>query len=253
MATPIAGTPTATPLSSILTAVRNQIVEPTPRFWSDDELLAIMRLGAVDLWRAILDLHEDHYIRINDTDVFLRANDDHLSGVPADCFRIQLIEPADTSVSGNGHQIIFTPRKYKETDFAVARTLTAQDPNSLPSRQIYFQMVGLGPPIEAPHIVCAPKVSADLALRVVYNPGVLWDPNGTNPIPGESDHALKAWTVAYAQAKETKSNGGADGPDPQWIAVYATEKQSILTSLTPRQEQEPEVVEDMFQGYGSMW
>ena len=51
-----------------------------------------------------------------------------------------------------------------------------------------------------------------------------------------------AWTVAFARAKEREDRS----PDPAWLAIYATEKQNILTRLTPRQTQEPEIVGDMF-------
>ena len=68
-----------------------------------------------------------------------------------------------------------------------------------------------------------------------------------NPVPGGSDNALKAWTIAYANAKEGPQ--GARIPDAGWLAVYATEKQTILTRLTPRQEQEPDVVDGLFDNY----
>lgn len=236
-----------TKIASILTQVRGQLVEPVAKFWTDSELTAIMRLGALDLWGAILDLHQDHYFKVDEENVFLRANSTELSGIPDDCFRITLIEPRDTTVNGTGHSILFLPRKYNNTDFIVARTQDAQDPDSMPARQIYYQITG----VEPPHVLCAPQLSADVPIRLAYNP-TIW-PDGenveTNPIPGASDNALKAWTIAYARAKETDGRT----PDSGWLAVYATEKQTLLTRLTPREEQEPEVVEDLFQGFGSMW
>lgn len=242
----------ATTIASLLTQVRAQLVEATARFWTDAELRSIMRLGALDLWGAILDLHQDHYFRVT-TDPVLRANASEISGVPPDCFRILLIEPADTSSSAAGHQCIFTPAKYKDTAFAVARSLTAQDPTSLPSREIYYDIVGEGSPVAPPQILTAPLISSDLRVRLVYCP-TIW-PDGAasvpenNPIPGESDNALKAWTIAFARAKETETRQ----PDSGWLGVYATEKQTILTRLTPREEQEPDVVEDLFQGFGGYW
>lgn len=239
----------ATKISSIVTQVRRQLVEATANFWSDDELKDIMRLGALDLWGAILDLHQDHYFKIN-TEVVLRANGSQISNMPDDCFRVLLIEPRDTTVNGNGHQVVFVPRKYKDTDFSVARTQSAQDLTTI-ARQIYYQIVGEGSPNEPPTILTAPLLNADLPLRLAYNPTIWADgeEKENNPVPGASDNALKAWTIAYARAKETEDRS----PDPGWLGVYATEKQLILTRLTPRQEQEPDVVEDLFQGYGSIW
>lgn len=240
----------ATSVASLLVQTRAQLLEPIARFWADDELKAIMRLGAVDLWGAILDLHQDHYFKIDAENPVLRANATEIANVPPDCFRVLLIEPQDTTVNGSGHQVIFVPRKYKETDFSVARTMSAQDPSSLAGRQIYYQITGVGSPVEPPHILTAPLLSSDLPLRLVYNPSLPWD-GDTNPVPGESDNALKAWTIAFASAKEGPQ--GARIPDAGWLGVYATEKQTILTRLTPREEQEPEVVEDMFQGFGGYW
>lgn len=241
----------ATTISSLLVQVRAQLIEPVARFWSDTELTSIMRLGALDLWGAILDLHQDHYFKINDTDVRIDANAFYVSGIPEDCFRITLIEPRDTSITGNGHQVLLVPRKYNHPDFIIARTISAQDPTSLPSRQIYYQIVGQGSPVEAPKIITAPQLSAVLNLRIAYNQSIWPDGHNLdiNPVPGESDNALKCWTIAYARAKETDGRT----PDAGWLANYATEKQLILVRLTPREEQEPEVVEDMFQGYGSLW
>ena len=240
----------ATPVSSILTQVRAQLRETAPRFWSDAELVSIMNLGVVDLWGAILDLHQDHYFKINQTDVVLRANETQVAGIPDDCFRILLIEPRDTTVNGTGHQVLFIPKKYKDTDFIVARTFDAQNPSSMPARQIYYDIVGQGAPTAPPQILTAPLLSSDLPLRLVYCPTIsIGASSDLNPVPGGSDNALKCWTLAYARAKETDGRT----PDAGWLSIYATEKQLILTRLTPRQEQEPEVVEDLFQGYGSVW
>jgi hypothetical protein len=242
----------ATTIKSILTQVRAQLVETTARFWSDAELISIMRLGVQDVWGAILDLHQDYYFKINDTTAVLKNGDAYISGIPDDCFRITLIEPRDTTVTGTGHQVLFVPRKYNHPDFIIARTLDAQDPGALPSRQIYYQIVGLGPPSEPMRIVTAPLLNQDLLLRITYNQTIWKDsdnPPELNPLPGECDNALKAWTLAYARAKETDGRT----PDAGWLSIYSAEKQNLLVRLTPREEQEPEVVEDMFQGYGSLW
>lgn len=231
----------ATTIPSLLVQVRDQLVESTANFWSDAELIAIMRLGAIDLWGAILDLHQDHFFKIN-TDVVLRANQSELSNIPPDCFRVQLIEPKDTTQNGVAFRCLFSPRKYKDADFSMARALGAQDPSN--ASEIFYQLVGVGSPIAPPQIVTAPLVNTDIPVRLVYNPALDWDGN-VNPVPGESDNALKAWTIAYARGKESDTRQ----PDTGWLSVYATEKQLILVRLTPREEQEPEVVEDLFIGY----
>ena len=231
-----------TPITQTLKDVRNQLVEPRPRFWSDEELTGIYKLGVQDLWGAILDLHADHYSVVDETHVSLPANKSQLAGVPDDCFRLLLIEPRDTTSTGDGYAVTFTPRKFNHPDFSAARTQSASDVSSV--GEVYYHVTGVGSPIAAPVVLTAPKLSANLLLRIQYCQMI--DVTDSNPIPGGSDNALKAWTIAYARAKETEDRT----PDAGWLQVYATEKQLILTRLTPRQEQEPEVVENFIIGAG---
>lgn len=231
----------ATLITDIITRARRQLRELTPRYWSAAELLDIFNDGAVDMWGSILDLYGDHYQVIDESHVELRANESRLSGVPGDCFRVQLIEPRDTSVDGSGNQIIFFPKKYKSPEFSAARTQSAMDQGT--TGVIFYDISGVGAPESAPTILVAPQLSATLRLRLVYNPTLTI--NDVNPIPGGSDLALKAWVISYAMAKETEDQQ----PHPGWLGVYSTERQHILTRLTPRQTQEPEIVEDFFAGY----
>ncbi len=234
----------ATTLASIIgSKVRPALIELTAdaRFWTDAELKDILIDGAKDLWGSILDVYGDHYLTVDETNVSLAANTNVLSGVPADCFRVQVIEPRDITESGTSRNILFIPRKFKSAEFTDARTRPVQDAGS--SGVIYYQLTGQGAPNGAPVILTAPKVSSNLLLRLAYNPTLVFDPTTpVNPVPGESDHALMAWTIAFARAKERDDRL----PDPGWLATYATEKTHIITRLTPRQEQEPDVVEDFF-------
>lgn len=226
----------ATLVTDQITEIRAFLVETTARFWSDAELTRIYTLGVNDLWGAILDVHGEHYMTVDTTNVSLAASATQLTGVPADCFRVLLIEPLDTTSSGS--RIKFTPKKYNSDQFIAARTIAAIDPSSC--SEIYYHVSGVGAPISAPVIYTAPLTNAALSLRFVYCPTITVTTQ--NPIPGQSDNALKAWTLAYALGKEQTQ--GQRVPDPGWLSVYATEKQLILTRLTPRQEQEPEVVEN---------
>ena len=230
-----------TPLTDIITEVRQQLREPVARFWADAELLGIMKHGIRDLWGAVLDVHGEHYLVEDATNVTIAASGTQLSGVPARCFRVQYIEPRDTTSNGASPWLLFVPRKYNSPDFAYARSLAAADASSLTT--IYYAVSGEGSPVDAPVIRIAPKLSSALNIRLLYNPTL--EIGVHNPVPGESDMALKAWTLAYARAKESESST----PDPGWLSIYATEKQNILTRIVPRQEQEPEYVEGMFDGW----
>lgn len=233
----------ATLLSAIETNVRKDLKEATATFWTSAELIQHMNDGIQNLWGAIIDLFEEHYITVDTTNVSLAADGTQLTGVPSDCFRVHLIEPKDTTSAGTAPNTIFLPREYNGFEFANARTLTSQDPRA--GLKIYYQMTGAGYPVDTPVVLTAPKISTALTLRFVYVPGIATKAAGdNNPIPGQSDKALHAYTMAFALAKEQEDKM----PHPGWLSIYKTEKDSILQRLTPRQSQEPVVVEDMFGG-----
>ncbi len=239
----------ATLVTSLLTQVRRQLVETTARYWSDAELTDILKLGAMDLWGAILDLHQDHYFAVQESEgaegVRLEASSSQLVNVPDDCFRVMLIEPLRTNLDPwGGLSCSFVPKKYNHPDFITARSWGNEE-SALTAGIIYYDVTGPGAPISAPIIRIAPRISTTIKLRMAYYP--MLEVNDINPIPGGSDNALKAWTIAYANAKEGPQ--GARIPDAGWLAVYATEKQTILTRMTPRQEQEADVVDGLFSNY----
>ena len=237
----------ATPLSTIRDKARKTLIETTANFWTDAELLEHLQDGIRDLWGAIVDLHQEHYMTVDATSVSMAASTATLTGVPADTFRVLLIEPRDTTSAGDSRQVVFVPRDYNSREFQEARAMSDQEASN--ALIIYYAVAGQGAPIGAPTIHVAPKISTAMNLRFVYIPTLAATAYDTaadnNPIPGESDNALFAWLIAYARAKEREDRS----PDPNWLAVYATEKQSILTRLTPRQEQEPEYAEGMFNQY----
>jgi hypothetical protein len=218
----------------------------TQAFWTDAELLNIATRGATDLWAAILDLHQEHFKTEDDTNVSLAAEATSLTGVPSDLFRVSVIEPRDLTTSNSQRFIKFVPLDFNHPNFEAARAMSSFDTNT--QLTIYYCITGAGSPIAAPTIRVAPKISSALNLRLVYVPTLGASSLATtsnNPIPGESDNALIAWTVAFARAKEREDRS----PDSAWLGVYSTEKQSLLTRLTPRQTQEPEIVEGMFESY----
>lgn len=215
-------------------------------FWTDAELLELIILGCKDLWRAITDLHQGHFTTIDATNVTLASNASALTGVPADVFRVLSIEPRDLTDSSASRGIEFLPRAYKSRSFQYARSLGAMSPTT--GGVVLYDILNAGSPVAAPTISVAPPLSTAMNLRLVYinTLSSALSESSTNPIPGESDNALISWTVAWARAKEREDRS----PDPSWIATYSTDKQSLLTALTPRQEQEEEVVEDLF---GDCW
>jgi len=216
-------------------------MELSARFWSDAELNDYIGAGIRDLWGAILDLHQEHYFTVDETNVYLAAGGTVLSGVPEDVFRVLGIEPRDTTSTGGQRGVIFVPKKYNSPEFRAARTQGQYDSGS--SLIIYYDVSQAGAPVGAPTIHIAPAISGQLLLRFIYAPtlddGNLED-NDLNPIPGESDNALVAYCIAWAHAKD-RDDGS---PDPAFIAIYSAEKTNILTRLTPRQEDEPDVVDD---------
>jgi hypothetical protein len=233
----------ATLLSALETQARRHLKETTASFWSSAELIDLANQGIKDLWGAIVDLHQEHFLTVDTSNVSLAVDGTSLSGVPTDVFRVHLIEHADTTDSP-GNRILFTPSDYNSPEFINARSYTSQDPSS--GIVIHYALTKAGAPVAAPTVLTAPKLSTALAagdIRFVYVPTpAAVAAGGDNPIPGESDNALIAWMVAFARAKEREDRS----PDPNWLAVYKTEKQSVCVRLTPRQTQEPEVTPDFF-------
>lgn len=214
-------------------------------FWNDDDLTEIAIKGCKDLWKGIVDLHRNHFATDDVTNVSLAAATGTLTGVPADCFRVLSIEPRDLTSTGSFRNVVFRPRPYQSPAFQRMRSLGSVNPTDY---EILYDLFNAGSPVAAPTIKVAPMVNTAIPLRLIYvhTLSSSLDEESDNPIPGESDNAIVAWIVAYARAKERDDRS----PDPNWLAVYGTEKNNLLTVLTPRQEQETEVVEDLF---GSSW
>lgn len=233
-----------TTLGSIRAQARVKLKEVSARYWTDAELLDDIAHGVSDLWGAIIDLNQEHFLVIDTASVSLASGASELTGVPANTFRVEIIEPSNTTSSGVNRSLRFVPRDYKSDEFIAARAMDGLDPTN--GGVLYYCLKGAGSPVGAPTVVIAPTLSSTLTgIRFAYTPGPGdLTANSVNPIPGESDLALVAWTIAYARSKEREDRA----PDPNWLIIYGTEKQNLLTRLTPRQTQEPEIVPGMFEG-----
>lgn len=231
-------------ISDIEVIARRQLRETTANFWSSQELTDICAAGIRDLWRDIADLKQGHFFRLNDTDVYMDASTGKLRGVPTDIHKMFLIEARDMSETSGNVGLTFTPLPYHHHTFQSARTQGDVDPSN---NVIYYAITQPGGPIGAVDIYVAPTSTAIVPLTIGYVP-VLGDmtTNTTVPIPAESTNALVAWTTAFARAKEREDGS----PDPNLLAIYATEKAHILESLGMRQYQEPSYVDAVFEEYG---
>jgi hypothetical protein len=233
-----------TSLSAIETLVRaTPLIEPVAKYWTSTELQALINQGIKDLWRSIVDLKQEHYLTIDDTNVILPANSSVLVGVPNDVHKVYMVEPRDLTQNGSNRGLMFQPRDYNSDVFQMARSTGAIDPvNGV----IYYAVHKQGAPVNAPEIRVAPQVTSTVPISFCYVPSlVTLPPEGIVPIPGEADNALVAWTVAYARAKERDDRS----PDPAWLAIYANEKQNILQSLGLRDYQENTFAEAVFENY----
>lgn len=232
----------ATLVSAIETAVRFRLEEPTAKFWSSAELVDIIAAGIRDLWRDVVDLKQEHFITIS-TSVTLAANTATMTSVPTDVHKIVMITPQDVSDDSANVSLAFRPADYNSDDFQNALTRDAVDPSN---NTIFYAITAAGAPVGAPTIRVAPQVTSAVTLSFAYVPivGALTAASNV-PIPGEADNAIVAWTVAYARAKEREDRA----PDPNWLAVYATEKAHLVKSLDVRQYQEPKRVDAMFETY----
>lgn len=234
----------ATTLQSLITDVRSLLIAPisgdnADEFWTDAELLGHMNRGIKELWREINDLYEDHFLTVDKTNVSLLANTEQLSGVPADVAIVRLITPRSPATYP---YLRFEAKSYDHKDFIAAETQSAQDSSHI--GLVYFYVSQAGAPVAAPEIHTAPLVNADIPLTLKYVQTLpLYTATDTNPIPGESDQALISWTHAWARAKEREDRS----PDPNIIGTYTAERMKILASLAPRQTQDEEVAEAIFE------
>ena len=235
----------ATLVSAIETSVRLQLTETTASFWTSAELVGWIERGIKDLWRSIVDLKQEHYLTVDATNVSLAADSTTLTGVPSDVHKVYMIEPRDLTTSGSNAGLIFSPLDYNHDDFQLARSQSAIDPSN---SVIYYAITGQGSPVNAPVIRTAPQVNSQVLLAFSYVPTLSPIVAGSVvPIPGEADNALIAWTIAWATAKEREDKS----PDPNYLAVYATEKRNLMESLGLRQYQEPMIVDAVFKEYWS--
>src|SRR3990167_5630401 len=129
----------ATLISEIETQVRiNPLLETAASYWTSAELVAITIRGIKDLWRDLVNLKQEYYLTINETDVFLAANASTLSGVPNDVHKVYLIDP----------------REYNSTAFAIARSQSAVDPQKT---EFLFAVIGQGSQAGLTEVRIAPK------------------------------------------------------------------------------------------------
>ena len=239
----------ASAISTIETQARRHLTEATASFWSSAEIIDIVQQGIKDLWRSMVDLKQEYFLTVDNTNVTLSANTSTLSGVPSDVHKVYLIEPRDISTSSANEGLIFKPLAYNHAFFQSARSVADIDPSN---NVIYYAVTGAGGPFNAPTVYVAPQVNSAVNLSFVYIP-TLPDAGGDSdlesddpiPLPGEVDNALIAWTVAYARAKEREDRS----PDPGWISIYATEKTNLLQSLGLRQLQEPKYVDALYEEF----
>jgi hypothetical protein len=214
-------------------------------FWADDDLTEIIIKGCKDLWKGIVDLSSHHFTTDDITNMSIAANATSVTGVPSDCFRILSIEPRDMTPTSSFRWINFVPKPFHGPDFRSVRSLSPVDINHY--YPVLYDLLNPGSPVSAPTIRVAPAVTTAIPLRVVYvhTLSSSLSESSDNPIPGESDNALVAWGVAYARALEREDRM----PDPGWLSVYVKERQELLIVLSPRQEQEPQMTEAMFEDY----
>lgn len=232
----------ATTFASIISDTRaTNLIESSARFWADTELAAILKEGCKDLWKEIVDLYEHHFFTLDESNVSIAAGAKVLTGVPTDLYRLVSIEPRVLGDTSPNPGLVFVPRPWNHPDFVRARAQSPVQPNN---RQICFTPTNAGPPIGAPTIRIAPALTDAVLLTLGYNYSLpALDVNSSNPIPGESDNALKAWLTAYAKAKDRDDSA----PDPEWLAIYGTEKVNLKMKLAMRQVVEPEIAEAFFQ------
>lgn len=230
----------ATPLSTIVANVRINLQEAVAKLWTDAELLGHVNSGIADMRRALNTQYQNFFFDVN-PNVKYAASADRLSSVPQDVSTILGLELADPTLYPG---IEFEYKDYNAREFRAARAVPAQDATG--AGRIFFCAAGAGGPVGAPTIFIAPKLTSALTLSLSYIPSAdKKRAEDMNPVPGESDKALEAWATAHARSKIRPDQA----PDPEWLAIYATEKTNILVAVAPRQEVTDQVAESVFGDY----
>src|SRR5258706_1464971 len=157
----------ATKIKDLIPVVRDRLIETQPDFWGDDELIKIMASGIRDLWRDIVDLKQEHYLTVDNTNVSLVNNTLQLTGVPADVHKVYMIEARDLTATGPNAGLLFQPLDYNNDKFQLARSTTAITPVN---NVIYYDIHGQGAPISAPVIRTAPPVTQTVLVSFSYVP-----------------------------------------------------------------------------------
>ncbi len=230
--------------AELLAATRRKLIEPSANFWTDAEIYEQISAGVKDLWRAIANQHQDYFWTTIAT-CSMAADATTLASVPTDCTIVLGLEPADPA---SYPSMCFFPKRYTSPEMTMARSAAATDPYSYGKG--YYAMTGKGAPGgSGPTIHVSPRVSSAVLLRLTYVPTCVVFASGTsateNPIPGESDQAIISYAVAYCKCKEREDAA----PDPGWLALYATEKENVLAFTAPRQDDEPDVADAVFEPY----
>src|SRR5688572_3482178 len=221
----------ATLLSAIIANARQVLLEPaevTNGQWTDAYLAGIANDGMKELWKGIIDLYHDHFITFDTTNMSIAADSNVITGVPADLFRVRMIQPRTVGPSSTNQGLIFKPRTLVHPDFVQANAYRSSVPRET---TVFYAVVNAGAPVAAPAIRIAPKLSSAVLLEVQYIPTLATVAlNANNPIPGESDKAIQEYVIAYALTKDREDKS----PDPEHISCYATEKRNLLVALAPR-------------------
>jgi hypothetical protein len=230
----------ATPIATLIAIARRHLNEPAEvsgGAFTDAELAALANLACNDLWRAINDNFQDYFLE--EAELIQETGADTLTDVPDDCAIVRGLEVLDQSARPG---LVYEHKNYTHIDFARARARDDIDPSQ--GGKIFYHLRGQGAPVDAPQIDVAPLTTADVTLRLTYVPTLTEvDELSDNPIPGQSNNAIVAWMVGYGMAKIAEDQA----PNAGWLTLYGTEKQNMLVSLTPRQSDDEDVAEAMFE------
>ena len=230
-----------TTFQTLITRARRSLNETTARFWSDTELLDLAQMGVEDLWKAVKSVNKKHLL--TSTTSTISASTAYFAA-PDDIADIYGIEPTSPDTNTNLH---FKKSDYFQADFQRARFAPAEEPRET---VCYYDIIGPGGNASSgsTKIYIAPKFSSAVGVTLYYVPTLSSASTSSyNPIPGASDNAVIAWVVAFARAREREDRA----PDSEWLAIYNTEKQNLVTSvLDPRDKNEENYVEGLFEG---MW
>jgi len=201
-------------LGQIRTAARRKLDEPSPRLWSDDELIQYINQGYMYLWQILIDAGNRKSLKVDST-LGTTANTREVA-LPSDFNRVRLLEHLNGS--------IWYPCKFYERYDTLVTNSNYADVGSQLSYA--YSIVG-------DDIILEPTpdetVLNNLRLTYFYQPDEMTDDSDVPSIEIIYHEILVSYCCVQAKEKEEMIAGGGADTGP-FVATYSQQLQRFINN-----------------------